>query len=130
MSEEKKPFTVTDRRHFTTEGEAREGAHAVADHPAGEPPPRAHGPELELEADFAGFLIGLGAQASLLLGGESIEKPPSAEDLRGVRHVISILEMLRDRTEGHRTREEDQVLDGILYELRMGYVSRTRAGGV
>ena len=35
MSEEKKPFTVTDRRHFTREGEVRDTAStATAPEPA------------------------------------------------------------------------------------------------
>src|SRR5262245_52733692 len=41
MSEEKKPFTVTDRRHFTREGEVREPP-SVATAP--EPPPPAPEP--------------------------------------------------------------------------------------
>jgi hypothetical protein len=43
--------------------------------------------------------------------------------------VIGLLEVLRDKTEGRRTPEEDGLLDSILYELRMAYVARTRAGG-
>jgi hypothetical protein len=37
--------------------------------------------------------------------------------------------MLKDKTEGRRTESEDQVLAGVLYELRMGYVARTRVSG-
>jgi hypothetical protein len=43
--------------------------------------------------------------------------------------MIAILEMLRDKTEGRRTPDEDAVLDGLLYELRMGYVAVARAVG-
>jgi len=35
--------------------------------------------------------------------------------------------VLRDKTEGRRTEEEERILQGILYELRMAFVSRTRA---
>ena len=38
--------------------------------------------------------------------------------------MIGILEMLKDKTEGRRSAREEQVLDGLLYELRMAYVAR------
>jgi hypothetical protein len=37
--------------------------------------------------------------------------------------------VLREKTEGRRTPDEDRILEGILYELRMAYVAGTRAGG-
>jgi hypothetical protein len=37
--------------------------------------------------------------------------------------------MLREKTEGRRTPDEDQVLEGILYELRMGYVKKAGVSG-
>ena len=37
--------------------------------------------------------------------------------------MIGVLEMLKDKTEGRRTPQEDQLLDGLLYELRMAYVA-------
>lgn len=77
--------------------------------------------------DFAGLILSLGAQASLLLGlaeGPEDDPPP---DLEGAQAIISLLEVLREKTEGRRTEDEERVLEGILYELRMAYVSRTRA---
>ena len=35
--------------------------------------------------------------------------------------------MLKDKTEGRRTADEDALLAGSCYELRMAYVERTRA---
>lgn len=130
MTEEKKPFTVTDRRLFTSEGERRDSSDAPdADSrpgPAAAPkPPRRAAPGGSVPAmDFTTFLLNLAAQASLLLGQGG--QPP---DLEGAREMISILEMLRDKTEGRRTQEEDQVLDGVLYELRMGYLKRAGVSG-
>ena len=161
MTEEKKSFTVKDRRHFTAEGETRdEAAESVATEtrpdvtrperkvepradtkaeagPAPSPspePPGARpmsGPEAAQRPglDFAGLLLSLGAQASLLLGLGDEEEPGAAPDLEGAQAIISLLEVLRDKTEGRRTPEEDRILEGILYELRMAYVSGTRAGG-
>jgi hypothetical protein len=79
------------------------------------------------QATFTAFVMSLGAQASMLLGGVE----GAQADLDGARWLISILEMLREKTEGRRTAEETEALDAILYELRMGYVhaQRSRAGG-
>ena len=79
--------------------------------------------------DFAGLLLSLGAQASLLLGLGDEEEPGGPPDLRGAQAIISLLEVLRDKTEGRRTPDEERILQGILYELRMAYVAGTRAGG-
>ena len=150
MTEEKKPFTVSDRRHFTPEGEARQPAEEPAAPPAAKAPAvpataeheRARGgtagiaepdrvepPAAERDAvapmDFVGLLVSLAAQASFLISPE----PGSgvAPDLAGARSVIGLLEILREKTEGRRTPDEDRVIEGLLYELRMAFVSRTRA---
>ncbi len=129
MSEEPKGFTVNDRRHFTADGtpRAEETPRPVRDEGSArttEPPP----PEPEA-VDFGSFLLSLAGQASVLLGlgGEGGEAAPQP-DLAGARQVISVLEMLKEKTEGRRTAEEDQLLAGILYELRMTWVARARAG--
>jgi hypothetical protein len=177
MSEEKKPFTVTDRRHFTREGEVRAGEAAVeeprpapaapaapaaaAPAPAAAaapaparpaPPPRAPAPaapaaDASYEApsisrpddigggpgetlDFVGLLLSLGTQASMMLGMSAPPgQRPAAPDLQGARSIIGLLEVLRDKTEGRRTAEEEEVLQGLLYELRMQYVALARKGG-
>ena len=142
MSDEKKSFTVNDRRHFTAEGETRgddtsrdaqapsaPAATAEPEPPGADPAGRARGESGPRPAlDFAGLLLSLGAQASLLLGmaGEDDAAPP---DLEGARAIIALLETLREKTEGRRTEDEDRVLQAILYELRMAFVSRARAGG-
>jgi hypothetical protein len=152
MNEEKKPFTVKDRRHFTADGETRDDvaesarpetkpeakagtrAEATSGPPSSPEPPGARpmsGPEAAHRPalDFAGLLLSLGAQASLLLGMGDEEEPGAAPDFQGAQAIISLLEVLREKTEGRRTPEEDRILEGILYELRMAYVAGTRAGG-
>ena len=133
MTEDKKPFSVTDKRKFTPEGEARPGADAEEGSPEGpqragaaapDPPPR-HEPgerASQFPKDLIGLLVSLGAQASLLLLGSPEVGPP---DLEGARNLITLLETLKEKTEGRRTPPEDQLIEGLLYELRMGYVQRT-----
>lgn len=132
MTDEKKPFTVTDRRLFTSDGERREPTEpesrerdSARSDPRGPIPRVAQGPgPVASAADFTGFLLGLAAQASMLFGREG-----QPADLEGAREMIAILEMLRDKTEGRRTAEEDEVLESVLYELRMVYLQKAGGGG-
>lgn len=122
MSDEKKPFTVRDRRHFTPEGGTRveaaepvrpgsQAATATAEAPS------SAAPKPEPPVDFSSFIVSLAAQAGMLIEAED-------PDLQGARSFISIFEMLRDKTEGRRTPDEDRILEQILYELRMAYLAR------
>jgi hypothetical protein len=155
MSETEKPFTVSDRRHFKADGRPREETEPEAsssdEHtspPSGEgaaPPPGAPPPAAAPEpsprgdaaggpaagpADFSQFLLSLGAQASILLSGQGLpEDADPREAVDGARSIISILEMLREKTDGRRTKQEDEVIEGLLFELRMAYVEKSRAGG-
>jgi hypothetical protein len=45
-----------------------------------------------------------------------------ARDLEMARHNIDLLELLQDKTKGNRTPEEDQLLEHLLFQLRMTYV--------
>jgi Domain of unknown function (DUF1844) len=140
MSDTDKPYTVSDRRHFTPEGRARE-EEAEAARPAapeetrtasGETPPAGDRSEaLGASPDpveLSQFLLSLGAQAGALLSGQGLpEGADEAQALDAARSIIGILEMLQDKTEGRRTSEESALLEGLLFELRMGYVEKTRA---
>ena len=136
-----KPFTVNDRRHFTSEGQPRqedlpeEAARSSAEPPPSpvppDPapaPPRAAG--APPKADLASFVISLATQATFLLDGRGLpEGAPPDEGLSGAQSIISILEMLQEKTEGRRTPEETSLLEGMLYELRMAYVAKARVSG-
>jgi hypothetical protein len=155
MTEEKKPFTVSDRRHFTAEGETRSQAPEETPAPAPPPPapkiekaekpdehaalpppppdqplppprPGEEGPSGEdaPPMDFIGLLVSLATQAGYLMSPEPGSGAPP--DLAGARSIVALLEILKQKTEGRRTPDEDRVLDGLLYELRMAFVSRTR----
>ena len=128
MTEDTKPFTVKDRRHFSAEGEARD-QEIAPDHasvPATDPQTD-QGDEVqpsaaphEYPADFAGLLISLGAQAASFLSTE----PPQ---LAGARAFIHLIEVLEDKSAGRRTPEEDRLLESLLFELRMGFVASRRS---
>ncbi len=132
MSQSEKSFTVSDRRHLTAEGRPR-GDEAGADEqqsPQATPtasgsPPAAPQPPAELSH----FLLGLAAEAGRLLAEEGVpEGTPRPQVLAAAREIVAILEMLKDKTEARRTAEENALLAQLLFELRMAYVEKTRAG--
>jgi hypothetical protein len=130
MSQSEKPFNVSDRRHFTPEGRPRDESEGRAE-PEAEPKPAARedasAPEPPVE--FSHFVLGLASEAGRFITGEGLPvEMPADERLRSARHVIAILEMLKDKTEGRRTADEDALLGELLFQLRMAYVERSRAG--
>ena len=136
MSQERKSFTVNDRRHFTSEGEPREDPEdeVLPSPPEGEASRARTAEEAasathrgsEVAQTFGAFILSLASQAGHLLASEGEE---AAAGLEGARQLIAIIEMLKEKTEGRRTEGESQIIEAVLYELRMGYVARTRAGG-
>jgi Domain of unknown function (DUF1844) len=147
--ESEKPFTVSDRRHFTPEGRPRDaeeaGASDTADEESAETlraAAQGETPEAEPQtgagprraaggpADFSGFVMGLAAQAGTLLSGHGLpEGVDAGEALEGARSVIAILEMLKEKTAGNLSEPEAALLDELLFQLRMAYLEKTRTGG-
>ena len=149
--ESEKPFTVSDRRHFTPEGRPRDDSEGSAGSdtprepaPAETPRAEAQGQKAQAEpktdagarpaaagpADFSGFVMGLAAQGGTLLTGQGLpEGVEAGEALEGARSVIAILEMLKEKTAGNLGEPEAALLDELLFQLRLAYVEKTRAGG-
>ena len=46
-----------------------------------------------------------------------------------MRSIIALLDALHEKTKNNRDAQEERVLDGVRYELKMAFVARTRAGG-
>jgi hypothetical protein len=139
MSEERRGFAVSDRRHFHADGKARETDHASpqkakrADSQAepcatqsGTAAARATSDE---PITFSQFLISIAAQAGLLLQPDTGSEDEQASHPEAARKIISILEMLQEKTEGRRTPEETGLLEKLLFELRMAYVTICAKGG-
>ena len=75
------------------------------------------------EIDFGMFVMSLASSVLVHLG--EIEHPDSRErtaNLPLAKQTVDILGMLRDKTRGNLTQEESQLLDNLLYDLRMKYV--------
>lgn len=77
----------------------------------------------ELKMDFSGFILSLNASALIHLG--EIPDPHSKKrevNIPAAKHTITILEILAEKTEGNLTEEEKQLLDDMIYNIRMKYV--------
>lgn len=76
------------------------------------------------EINFEHFLLSLSTSALLFLG--EIPHPESKEkkvDLAQARQSIEILGLIREKTKGNLTPNEQTLLDGMLSELRIRFVS-------
>lgn len=77
-----------------------------------------------VEATFLQFLSGMAAQTLMHLG--MMENPitrTSSIDLANARYSIDLLEVLRVKTAGNLTPEEEQYLLVALRDLRVRYAS-------
>jgi hypothetical protein len=73
--------------------------------------------------DFSTFILSLNSSALVQLG--LIEDPASGQKTKNLplaKQTIDLLAMLEDKTRGNLTRDEDNILKSLLYELRMLYV--------
>ncbi|HEX2311227.1 MAG TPA: DUF1844 domain-containing protein [Vicinamibacterales bacterium] len=80
--------------------------------------------QTEQTVTFIGFVISLAHTAAVYFGdvvGPG-EQAPTAANLPAAQQMIDILALLEQKTRGNLTAEERQVLEQVLYELRLRYV--------
>lgn len=151
-----KAFTVSDKRLFTREG-ARRDPDTPRESPATSPPPppppprreaprAAERPRPEPEhprsepgagtrrdlppADLTMLVNMLVTNAMVFLG--QMPAPGSQQYMRNLpqaQHMIDLLMVLREKTRGNLTPDEDQMLQELLPQLQMAYVSASRQVG-
>lgn len=79
-------------------------------------------------ASFVSFLSTLATNAAAALG--AVPHPATGQrtlDLDSGKFWIDVLAMLRDKTQGNLHEKESKLLDGLLADLRMQYVTMVRA---
>jgi uncharacterized protein DUF1844 len=102
------------------------------------PPPEPPSEEDELDeeelegardpASFVNFLMSIASNAASALG--MMEHPVTHQrdvDLELGKHWIDVIGMLQKKTQGNLTKQEQQMLEGLLSDLRMQYVSLVNA---
>lgn len=137
MEEEKKEkgFVIKDRRHFDESGSVRKEEQVKVEETKPEakqeendlPRKEAAAPETEEtplpEMNFASFIFSLSTTAMYHFG--DFPDPVTKEGRRNLpaaKQTIDILSILKTKTEGNLDEREKEMLDGVLYELRMRYV--------
>jgi uncharacterized protein DUF1844 len=119
--------------------ESKDAAPPVAEAKSPEPQPQSSHedplPEEESElpgaddpSSFASFMMSIASNAASSLG--MMEHPVTGKrevDLELGKHWIDILGMLQKKTRGNLLPQEQQILEGLLADLRMQYVSLTNA---
>jgi hypothetical protein len=142
---QKPSIKVTDRRHFTLDGQRRTDVDDDPEPAAPTAPTPAPTPKGKPEAaskferrpldepegvDFT-MLINAMAQPALLYLGE-IPHPATGQptlDLEGARIQIDMLDLLRVKCRGNLSPQEDNLLESVLHQLRMRYVARSGSAG-
>ncbi len=79
------------------------------------------------EADFATFVYSLNTQALLFLG--KIPNPMTGKyekDVNMAKYLIDTIDMLSKKTEGNLDDNEKKLVENILYDLRMAFISEKR----
>jgi hypothetical protein len=137
MSDEK-DFTVTDRGATAPNAEAAEAAKAAAqaaqnmaaqDRECMEEQCKA-GDDCQCifpKVTFTTFILSLYSSAMVHMG--EVPEPESGavqENLPLAKHTIDILSMLKEKTCKCLDDHEARLIEGLLYELRMNYVMKTR----
>ena len=136
-------FRVVDRRRFAPDGSERKPEEEVSPSAApasgGETSDAASSTGSSMDGPSAGTLdaptfstliLSLSTQALMLLG--EIPDPTGgtdkqeSKDLPAARHMIDLLGVLQTKTKGNLDRGESELLDRILYDLRVRFVQLSR----
>lgn len=81
------------------------------------------------EASFSNFILSLNAQALVFLG--ALPHPESNKiesNILIAKHTINLLEILKEKTRGNLNQEEQNLLDEVLFRLRLIYVEIQKKG--
>ncbi|MFH1868710.1 MAG: DUF1844 domain-containing protein [Candidatus Omnitrophota bacterium] len=78
--------------------------------------------------DFSIFVTGLSMQTLVSMGEipNPLNDNKKEKNLDQARYMIDTLDMIKEKTKGNLKPDEEKLLEGILYELRMKYLDLTR----
>lgn len=123
---EENGFTVIDRRgrrdapERAAELRAAGSSGPSPESSASAPDPRG-APARELDLTVLFIMLASSALVHLGKAPDPMTGTPQ-RDLSQARLSIDLLHLLREKTEGHRTAEESQLLEDLLYDLQLQFV--------
>ncbi|RJQ61620.1 MAG: DUF1844 domain-containing protein [Desulfobacteraceae bacterium] len=143
MEEEKKDFVIRDRRIFSQEKEETKADKKDAPDSKKEAEGEAQKSRAEAddsvkaaqeaaqtrlpEINFPTFIFSLNASALVQLG--LMEDPGTGKKEKNLplaKQTIDMLSMLQEKTAGNLTKDEEEMLKQILYDLRIRYVKEKK----
>ena len=125
MNEEEKGFVIKDKRSLDEKGELKKEGLKEAIKGEEKKESREEEPQkIPLpEVSLSSLIFSLSSSALLHLG--EITDPQTGEkkeDLALAKHSIDTIGMLKEKTRGNLTEEEDKFIESILTDLRWRYV--------
>jgi len=122
-------FKVTDRRHHT-EIDTNDEKKEKEESPIKEKEETRKEEQIPLpEMNFSTFIFSLNSSALFYLG--EIPDPTTnkkEKNLPIAKQTIDIISMLKEKAKGNLTKEEEILINNILYDLRMRYVEKEKKG--
>ena len=109
-----------DGQPLASSSQALKGASAEANEDVGQT-------AAEPQLDFFNYIASLGFQTMIFLGEmpnpitNQVEK-----NLKQAKFLIDTLVILHDKTKGNLSKEEDDLLNGSIYELQLRYVELSK----
>jgi hypothetical protein len=76
-----------------------------------------------MKLDLSTFFLSVAGAAHMGLGAQG------KVDLELAAQNIELLELLKDKTKGNRTDDEDRLIDQLLFETRMRFVELQKKAG-
>ncbi len=117
-------FTIIDKRH-RTEDQSEESSDKAPESEKKELKDKVE--ETLPQVDFSSFIFSLSTSALIHFG--AIPDPITKKTEKNIvmaRQTIDLLGILKDKTKGNLTKEEEELLTNILYDLRMIYVKESK----
>lgn len=130
-------FEIRDKRRVDTEGNVKQGAAPSAKEavrteerpkPKEEAPREKKTPETPQpvgEELLVPFLMNISAMAYMAMG---LGETPTQPNLPEAKYIIDVIGALEKKMKGNLTREEENAIKSILYELRMNFAKAASHG--
>ena len=129
MDQDENGFVIKDRRSFDEKGDPKQESsdEEVRKRPE-EVPPRddTETPPLP-EVNFTSLIFSLSSSALMHTG--EIADPQTGEkkkDLLLAKHAIDTISMLKEKTEGNLSEEEQKFIESVLMDLKWRYVKAVK----
>jgi len=120
--QDKKGFTVTDRR-VKPDQEAKDAPSPAKPETEKKTEPQNQCAEPFPEMTFASFLISLNTSALMHLGLlPDLSSGQVQKNFELAKQTIDLLGLLKEKTKGNLSQEEQDLLDNLLLDLRLKFV--------